>query len=224
MSLISGTVGAVLGSDATESASNTAASAQNAATEAQERIYEKQREDFEPYRQIGIKAIDPYEKMLYGGYDMKESPAAQYQLEQGTKALNRSLAARGLSGSGNAAQRLTELSSGIAASDYQNQYNRLADALKVGTGASSAMSQASNQYGNAVQQGATNIGNIAQNAGNARASLYSGLGGASANTASTALKAYQLYNQYGAGEAAGSAAGSGVGTDLAAAEYAEYAF
>lgn len=189
-----GLAGAAMSANSTEEASKTAAESQANATDTQAQLYKQQRADFEPFRQVGVGAIEDYNKMLKGGYDMKESPAAQYQLTQGTKALNRNLAARGLSGSGNAAQRLTELSSGIAASDYQNQYNRLADALKVGTGASAAMGQASNQYGNAVQAGAANQGNIAMNAGNARASLYGGIGGALTNTASTGLKAYQAYN------------------------------
>lgn len=190
MSIVSGSLGAVMGSNATEAAAETAATAQNNATDVQRQIYDQQRKDFEPFRQVGTNAIGDYEKMLSGGYDMKESPAAQYQLQQGTKSLNRQLAARGLLGSGNAAQRLSELSSGVAASDYQNQYNRLADALKLGTGASSAMSQASNQYGANVGNAAANLGNIAMQSGQARAGLYSGLGGASANTFGAGVRAY----------------------------------
>lgn len=203
MSVISGTIGAVMGSDAQTEAANTAAEAQKSAQQVQKEIYNQQRSDFEPFRQVGVGAISDYQKMLNGGYNMQESPAAKYALQQGTKSMNRNLAARGLSGSGNAAQRLSELSSGIAASDYQNQYNRLADALKLGTGASSAMSQASNTYGSQVGQGAANLGNLANQSGQARASLYSGLGSASANTAAAGLKAYQAYNAADTGASEG---------------------
>jgi hypothetical protein len=203
MSIISGTLGAIMGSNATESAANTAADAQRYATDIANQNYQQTRTDFKPFYDVGVNATSDYEKMLHGGYDMKESPAAQYQLQKGTVALNRAMAKRGLSGSGNAVNRLTELNSSIAASDWSNQYSRILDALKLGTGASSSMGAASNTNTSANQTGATNLGNIATNEGNNQASLYSGLGGQSANSAALGLKAYQTYK--GAGVGAGAA-------------------
>jgi hypothetical protein len=206
MSIVSGTIGAIAGSSATTTAATTAAHAQDAATTLAKNQYNQTRSDFMPYHDVGVAAIPQYQKMLNGGYDMKESPAAQYQLSQGTKALNRSLASRGLSGSGNAVNRLTELNSSIAASDWSNQYSRILDALKLGTGASSSMGAASNTLTQAGQQGAQNLGQIAQNQGNNQASLYAGMGGQTSNAAALGLKAYQAY---GAGGGAGAGAGGG---------------
>lgn len=103
----------------------------------QMRRYEAQIRRNEPYYRMGTRAISPIQQMVYGGYKMEQSPAAKYAMQQGTRTLNRQLAARGLLGSGNASQRLGELSSGIAANDYNTQYQRLLDQIKIGTGASS---------------------------------------------------------------------------------------
>lgn len=225
MSLISGTVGAVLGSDATESAANTAAAAtkdaatisaeaQQKALEFQKQAYEETQKRWEPYRAFGERGLSAMDKLLYGGYDMRESPSAQYALTQGTRALSRQLAARGNLGGGTAAQRLGELSSGIAASDYNTRYNQLLNAIQTGTGAVAGTGAAGTTLGGQMQAGASNLGNIATGAGNTladiamikgqqTASLYSGLGGASANTASAALKGYDLYNKYNAAGSAG---------------------
>jgi hypothetical protein len=222
MSLFSGTIAAFTGSEATKSAANTAADAQNNATGVANANYQQSRQDFMPFYNVGKEAIPEYNKMVSGGYDMKESPAAQYQLTKGTKAMNRALAARGLSGSGNAAQRLTELNQSVAASDWNAQYSRILDALKLGTGASSSMGAASNTNTNAAQSGANALGNIAMQQGNNQASLYSGLAGQSANNAALGLKAYQTFSGGTGGANAASTIGpystpsayEGVATDL----------
>lgn len=208
MSIVSGTVGAIMGADATESAANTSANAQDRATQVQQQALDEQKKIYEatqgqwaPYRAAGEKGLSAMDKLLYGGYDMKESPSAQYALTQGNRALTRQMAARGNLGGGTAAQRLGELSSGIAASDYNNRYNQLLNSIQTGSGAVSGTGSAGTVLGNQMQAGvgdarsaANSLGNIAMQQGQQTASLYSGLGGASANTASAALKGYQAYN------------------------------
>lgn len=231
MSVISGTVGAVMGADATgeaastatgatTAAANTAAEVQNRALDEQKKIYEETQQRWEPYRAAGEKGLSAMDKLLYGGYNMEESPSAKYALTQGNRALSRQMAARGSLGGGSAAQRLAELSSGIAASDYNNRYNQLLNAIQTGSGAVAGTGNAGTVFGNQMQSGANSQGNIATNAGNSlaniamnqgqqTASLYSGLGGASANTAAAGLKAYQAYNAAPAASAAASSGGSG---------------
>lgn len=252
MSFISGPMVAIMGSNATEKAAETSANAttaaagksydaQMAALSAQKDIYNQTSADFQPYADVGKRAIPAYEKMLNGGYDMKESPAAKYQLTQGTKALNRAMASRGLSGSGNAVNRLTDLNSSIATSDWSNQYSRILDALKLGTGASSSMGSAGNVLSGATGQNAGQTSATAMSAGNTlagiygnlgtnQASLYSGLGGQTSNAAALGLKAYSAYSALGsaastagaasAGSAAGSAAAAGIQGGMTAAEMA----
>lgn len=146
-----------------------------------------------------------------GGYDMKQSPAAQYELTQGTRSLNRQLAARGLLGSGNASQRLAELSSGVAANDYNQQYSRLLDQVKIGTGASASAGAASNVLGNQIGQNSAAIQQSNTQAGQARASLYGGMGGASASTVGAGINAYR------SGLFGGSSGGVGLESSLASA-------
>lgn len=220
MSFLSGTIAAFTGPSATENAANTAAAAQNNATDIANQNFQKQIELNQPFYEAGKSAIPAFQSMLNGTYDMKQSPAAQWQLQQGTQALNRAMAARGLSGSGNAVNRLTELNKSVAASDWNNQYSRILDALKLGTGASSSMGSASNTNTAANQTAAQNLGQIATNEGNNQASLYAGLGGQTSNAAALGLKAYQLYNtpaynpyNYSSAGAGGTmATDSGIGT------------
>jgi hypothetical protein len=168
----------------------------------QKQIHDEDIARNKPFYDTGVSANANIDKMTHGGYDMQESPAAQYELQQGTRSLNRQLAARGLLGSGNAAQRLSELSSGVAAKDYNDQYSRLLDQVKIGTGASASAGASSNTLSSAVGQNATNQTAANTASGNARAALYSGMGGASSSAAGTALNAYKLYQNSGNGGAA----------------------
>jgi hypothetical protein len=226
MSLISGTIAAFKGSAATTEAADTAAAAQDRATQVSNEQFNKQVELNQPFYEIGKANLPAFQSMISGNYDMKESPAAQYQLTKGTKAMNRALASRGLSGSGNAAQRLTELNQSVAASDWQAQYQRITDALKLGTGASASMGSAGQNLTSSTQAGAQNLGNIAMQQGQNQASLYSGLGGLTSNAAATGLRAADLYNRWGTTNTAANAAANNWTTGegaAAAANLPEYA-
>jgi hypothetical protein len=172
---------------ATSDAADKAAEAQRYAADVQKGIYQDQVTRYEPFYQQGINSLEDYAKMLKGGYDMKQSPAAQYELQQGTKTMNRQLAARGLLGGGTAANRLTELSSGIAARDWQNSYSRLLDSLKLGSGAAQSMGQSGANYGNQVGGTANSLGSIYTNQGNNMASIYQNQGNQMSNTAASIL-------------------------------------
>ena len=212
MSLVSGVVGGVMGRNASKEASEKAENIQRESTEKglqaqrealdyQKELYGNTRKDFSPYTAIGEQGAKDYTRLMSGGYDMKESPAAQYQLTKGSQALGRALAARGLSGSGNAAQRFADLNSSIAASDWNNQYTRILDALKLGTGASSVVAGAGNALGGQVGANASNTSSIYGNQGNNMANIYqneganeakfwSGMGGLTSRAAATGISAY----------------------------------
>lgn len=211
MSVISGSLGAVMGADAQDEAAKTAANAQLATSSQQKQIYDQMRADFEPYRQVGLGAIPALQNAVLGNWEPNQSPAAKYQLRQGNLALMRGLGARGLAGSGLAPYKLGELSSQVAASDYQNQYNRLLDLVKIGTGASAATGGAAQGLSSAYGQAGTNLANIYSQMGANKASLYSGMGAASANTFGSGMKLYD-YGK-GAGWWGGSGAGAGAVTD-----------
>lgn len=168
-----GALGSMYGADKAAEGSEKAAQAQMFAAMMQKKMFDEAMARQQPFYEQGISSLEDYAKMLKGGYDMKQSPAAQYELEQGTKALNRQLAARGMSGGGIAARRLAELSGGVAARDWQNQYSRLVDSLKLGSGAASTMNQSGQVFGGQIGQTANALGNIYQQGGFNQASLYS---------------------------------------------------
>jgi hypothetical protein len=168
-------VGAYFNAKATSDASEEMARAIKKATKEAARQYDLTTESFKPYTEVGTNALADYQAMLHGGYDMQESPAAQYQLTQGTKAMNRALASRGLSGSGSAVNRLTELNSSIAATDWSNQYNRLLDAINIGTSASAKTASAGSKYADQLSTAAGQIGNNAWNQAQSLNSIYSNL-------------------------------------------------
>ena len=186
------------------------ANAINRATDEGARQYNLTTEAFAPYTEVGTNALADYQKMLHGGYDMKESPAAQYQLTQGTKAMNRALASRGLSGSGSAVNRLTELNSSIAATDWSNQYNRLLDAINIGTSASAKTASAGSKYADQLSTAAGQIGNNAWNQAQARNSIYSNAMNAMNNMQNSGLNVMAL------GTKSGWWGGSGAETGLTA--------
>jgi hypothetical protein len=139
-------------------------------------------------------------------------PAYRYKTEESGKSINKALAARGLYDSRAGVNMLTESDRAITADEYDKQYNRkygglsdlfgmsskmgetgyqsLLDAVKVGTGASSAAGQMGNQamgnlqssYGQLAQQGNISDAN--------KAEFWSGLG-------AMPMNAMLLYNMLG---------------------------
>lgn len=199
----SAVVGGVVASSSASKAADAQTSAANAQSDTAARTLALQKEIYEadvarnkPFYDMGVNALPALQNAVTGTYNIKASPAAQYELTQGTKTLNRQLAARGLLGSGNAAQRLGELSSSVAAKDYNDQYNRLLDQVKIGTGASATTGQSSSTYNSAVGQAGAATAAAQGSEGNARAALYSGLGGVAQSAISTGINGYNAYNSY----------------------------
>ena len=105
------------------------------------------------------KAGDPYQTAF------TSSPGYQFQLSEGNKAIERQMAASGLSGSGAMGRSLVSFGQGVAAQDYGNWMNRLASLA--GVGQTSAAQ--TGQWGMATGQG---IAGTQMAAGDARASGY----------------------------------------------------
>ena len=194
--------GELTGNSASDVA-ETQAGAQNNATAQAREMYDLEVERMKPFYEAGKAQIPTFEQFLKTDYQPKGlgDATTKYELQTGTKALNRALSARGLSGSGNAANRMAELEMGVAARGegreyqrWQDQYAKILDALKLGTGASGQMGSASNTLTQQTQQGAQNLGNIAANQGANQASLYGGLTSGALNTAALGIKGYQAYN------------------------------
>ena len=197
------------------SAKKGASAQQKAADEAaqvQREIFQKQTELAEPFRQAGITsqnelmrllgiggdATAPDYGMLTRGYrpeDLPMDPGYQFRLREGTKALERRLAAGGKYFSGGALKAGQQYGQELASSEYMNAFNRAQAQLgtRLGTlGSLYGAGQAAAQQvaGQAGQYG-ENVGNLLMAGGAARASGYAGVG----NALNQALGQYLNYKQ-----------------------------
>lgn len=115
-----------------------------------------------------------------------ESPDYQFNLTEGQKAIDRSLAARGRTLSGAGVREGVRYASGMASNEYGNFYNRLANLAGLGQSATQSTAAA----------GANAANNISQNhlfAANARANGYMQAGQAANNAVQGGIQNYMLY-------------------------------
>lgn len=133
-------------------------------------------------------------EQIQRGDFMKSSPLYDWQEEIGTRGINRDMAARGMFGSSAATNRLADFRRALGAEETERKYGRLAGLIDMGRGGA-------NTYVGARGNTAGNLGNLAINVGNtnagytvdrgnARASLYGGLG-------SLPMQGLSLYNMRG---------------------------
>jgi hypothetical protein len=101
----------------------------------------------------------------YGGF--YASPGYQFRLDEGSRAYDRSAAARGMLLSGAQVKAQTRYGQGMASEEFGNYANRLAAIAGVGQ-------TATNNAGNAAANYGVNAGNAMMNSGMARASGYMG--------------------------------------------------
>ncbi len=114
--------------------------------------------------------------------EMVESdPGYQFRMDQGTKAIERSAAARGGLFSGKTGKDLTRFSQGLASQETSNAFNRLAALAGIGQ-------QNTNAMVSLGQNTASNLSNLATQAGNARASGYIGAFNADPLSANNLMK------------------------------------
>lgn len=144
---------------------------------------------YDPYTQSGGAANTMYSNALglngptgnqtaVNAY--QTSPGYNFQLQQGTQALDRSAAGSGLFGSGNAAAALTQYGQGLANQDYGNWLSRLSSLGQQGltaaagqTGRQGALAGIDTGLGNAIAgidtSTANNVANSYTNAAAAQA-------------------------------------------------------
>jgi hypothetical protein len=116
-----------------------------------------------------------------------ESPDYEFSLEQGLRATNAGLAARGLSNSGRAMKELTRFGQGLASQQLNNYRNSLAAMAGVGQTTGTNLAALGGQT-------AANVGNSYQNAADARASGYIATGNAVSGGINNAYGTYALMN------------------------------
>lgn len=173
-------------------------------------IYDTTRADYAPYRSVGYGALGKLAEMYgvaptnadgtaaangaststapYGGFET--SPGYRFRVDEATKAIERSAAARGNLRSGATMDAIQRRVQGVASDEYENYANRLAALAGVGQTATNATSAAGQAY--AGQQSQTNMA-----AGNARASAYANTGNAINQGVQNVASAYLYGKGYG---------------------------
>jgi hypothetical protein len=159
--------GALISSGAAKKAAKTQAQSADAAIAEQRRQFDLNRADLAPWRQAGGQAITQGLEMLQPGYDYTTSPGYQFRFGEGQRAIDSSAAAKGMLMSGGTLKDLARFGQGLAADDYNDQFNRFMAIAGGGQQAATAGAQLG-------QQSAQNIGSLLTQQGNARASGYIG--------------------------------------------------
>jgi hypothetical protein len=172
MSIVSGTVGAIIGGDASRKATNTQADAAKSAEQMQREMYEQNREDYAPWREAGKNALAVLqERIAAGPGDFTKSPGYDFRLAEGKKAIERSAAARtGVLGGGTE-KALARYSQDYASGEYQNFLNQYYQSLtprqslaNIGMTATTGITNSGSNAANQIAQSQIESGN-AQAAG-----------------------------------------------------------
>lgn len=143
----------------------------------------------------------PYLNAKFTPGDLTQDPGYQFQLDQGTQALNRKAAAGGDYFSGNALKEAQQFGQGLAGTTYNDAYQRFLAQNQQNLGAATSMAGINNDIGNTKANSVTNLGNLITGAG---ASALGGTGisntgtslGGSGLDLATLLKAIQGRSSY----------------------------
>lgn len=177
--------------------------------ELQRQIWEKQQADQKPYLEQGTYGINTLGALMRPNADtsaiLKNDPSYQFRLKQGQQALDRSSAARGMGYSGAQLKAAQDYGQGMASTEFQNYYNRLAGLAQGGQQAANTLGSYGNQYATGASNTLGSLGGYLQNnlgqAANARASGY--IGGANAinggiqNMTDNAFRLAGLFSPFG---------------------------
>lgn len=191
-----GAVGSVLGGIFGGKGAKKAAKAQTqmgeAALKLQADMFNQTRADLAPWREAGGAAIGQGYAMLQPGYDHTTSPGYQFRFGEGQRAVESGAAAKGMLMSGGTLKDLTRFGQGVAADDFNDQFNRM---MAVAAGGQ----QAATSTGNAAQNYANSASGIMQGIGNAKASGYAGQNQAIQGTLSNLMTVLQTPGLFGGG-------------------------
>lgn len=167
MGLVGDIAGAFIGAKSAKKASKAQSKAAEAAIAEQRRQYDLSRADMAPWQVAGSAAIGSLSEMLKPGYDHTTSPGYQFRLDEGLRGVENSAAAKGLLQSGGTLKGIDKYAEGLAASDFNDQFNRTASVAAGGQ-------QVNNTLGQLGANSANSIGDLLTQQGNAKASGYMG--------------------------------------------------
>lgn len=160
-------LGGVLGGKGAKKAARAQETLGREALALQSSQFNQSRQDMLPWLQTGGQAIGDLYAMTQPGYEHTTSPGYQFRLGEGLRGVENSAAARGLLQSGGTLKGIDRFSQDYAASDFGDQFNRLASIAAGGQQTGAQLGSLGAGYANA---GSNILGQIGQ----ARASGYAG--------------------------------------------------
>ena len=175
---------------ANTNAANLASNASLAATDLQRQQFQRQQELQQPFYNAGVNALPAYASGVMPGGDLvkpfsmadyQADPGYGFRFDQGMKALNSSMASRGLGVSGPSIKGAINFGQGAASQEYQNAYNRYVNDQSTQRNALAGLTgygpTSASTIGAAGQNYASNVGNMGMTTANT-------IGGMGTNTAS----------------------------------------
>jgi hypothetical protein len=175
---------------ANTNAANLASNASLAATNLQREQFQRQQELQQPFYNAGVNALPAYASGVMPGGDLvrpfsmadyQADPGYGFRFDQGMKALNSSMAAKGLGVSGPAIKGEINFGQGAASQEYNNAYNRYVNDQATRRNALAGLTgygpTSASTIGAAGQNYASNVGNLGMTTANT-------IGGMGTNTAS----------------------------------------
>ena len=190
---------AALGAMASNRASKSQAGAVDRATNLQNEQFERQVELQEPFRQVGLRALNKLEGASeytpFGMAQFQADPGYAFRMSEGMKGIERSAAARGGLLSGATLKGIQRYGQDLGSQEYTNAFNRYQTERNARLNPLQSLAGIGQTSTNQLVAGGQNYANAAGEAigaaGQARASGYMG----SANSLSGALGQYMNYNQ-----------------------------
>jgi hypothetical protein len=160
-------LGGILGGKGAKKAAKAQVQLGREALDLQKQMFEEGRTDLAPWREAGGQAIGQGLAMLQPGYDYTASPGYQFRFDEGQRAVDSSAAAKGMLMSGGTLKDLTRFGQGVAAADFNDQFNRLMSVSSGGQQAATSTAGLGQNYANSAS-------GILNNIGQAKASGYAG--------------------------------------------------
>ena len=190
---------ALIGSSSSRRAASTQAEAADRAGELQREQFERQVELQEPFRQVGLRALNKLEGAAeytpFGMEQFQQDPGYAFRMSEGMKGIERSAAARGGLLSGATLKGIQRYGQDLGSQEYTNAFNRYQTERNARLNPLQSLAGIGQTSTNQLVAGGQNYANAAGEAigaaGQARASGYMG----SANSLSGALGQYMNYDQ-----------------------------
>ncbi len=185
----------LLGSYLTSNAASNAANQQNQqaqnSLQLQQQMHNQTVAGLQPYNDAGRNALSTMQQLNGGNYSsFTQSPDYQFALDQGTKAMDASAAAKGTLFSGGYGRQMQQFGQGLASQQYNQYYNHLQGIASQGESAAANVGYNNMGYANAAT-------GINTNNGQAQAMGTLGQAGAWNNSLNQLSSLFGQQGQYG---------------------------